>query len=139
MAKNKHSADPNHVRTIVAQAPATIDWLAETHGIPFHVLDDFLYPGHSYHRMHAVPEVTGRGLITRLEQAVAATDVTVVTGARVTDLVMSTQQEVIGAFCERPDGTREAIAASRTILACNGYGGNPELVAKYIPEMKDAL
>ena len=139
MAKNKHSADPNHVRTIVAQAPATIDWLAETHGIPFHVLDDFLYPGHSYHRMHAVPEVTGRGLITRLEQAVAATDVMVVTGARVTDLVISTQQEVIGAICERPDGTREAIAASRTILACNGYGGNPELVAKYIPEMKDAL
>jgi len=139
MVKNKHSADADHVRTIVGQAPVTIDWLAETHGIPFHVLDDFLYPGHSYHRMHAVPEVTGRGLITRLELAVAATDVMIVTGARVTDLVMSTQDQIVGAFCERPDGTREAIAARRTILACNGYGGNPELVAKYIPEMKDAL
>ena len=139
MAKNKHSADPDHVRTIVAQVPGTIDWLDENHGIPFHVLDDFLYPGHSHHRMHAVPEVTGQGLITRLEQAVAATDVMIVTGARVTDLVMTKQGDVIGAFCERPDGTREAIAARRTILACNGYGGNPELVAKYIPEMKDAL
>jgi hypothetical protein len=25
------------------------------------VLDDFLYPGHSRHRMHAVPEKTGAG------------------------------------------------------------------------------
>ena len=139
MAKNKHSADPDHVRTIVAQISNTIDWLAQTHEIPFHVLDDFLYPGHSHHRMHAVPEVTGQGLITRLEQAVVATDVMIVKGARVNDLVLSSRGEVIGAYCERPDGTREAIAAQRTILACNGYGGNPELVAKYIPEMKDAL
>ena len=139
MAKNKHRADPEHVRTIVAQAPRTIDWLAESHDIPFHVLDDFLYPGHSHHRMHAVPEVTGQGLITRLEKAVAGTETMIVTGARVADLVLSTRGEVIGAHCERPDGTREAIAAQRTILACNGYGGNPDLVAKHIPEMKDAL
>ena len=139
MAKNKHRADPEHVRTIVAQAPRTIDWLAESHDIPFHVLDDFLYPGHSHHRMHAVPEVTGQGLITRLEKAVAGTETMIVTGARVTDLVLSTRGEVIGAHCERPNGTREAIAAQRTILACNGYGGNPDLVAKHIPEMKDAL
>ena len=71
MAKNKNSADPDYVRTIVAQIPKTIDWLADSHNIPFHVLDDFLYPSHSHHRMHAVPEVTGQGLITRLEQAVA--------------------------------------------------------------------
>ena len=139
MSKNKNSADPDYVRTIVVQIPKTIDWLADSHGIPFLVLDDFLYPGHSHHRMHAVPEVTGQGLITRLEQAVAITDAMIVTGARVTDLVLSTKREVIGAYCERPDGTREAIASRRTILACNGYGGNPDLVARHIPEMTDAL
>ncbi|MED5304510.1 MAG: FAD-dependent oxidoreductase, partial [Pseudomonadota bacterium] len=66
MAKNKNSADPDHVRAIVAEISRTIDWLAEVYEIPFHVLDDFLYPGHSHHRMHAVPEVTGQGLVTRL-------------------------------------------------------------------------
>ena len=25
------------------------------------------------------------------------------------------------------------------MLACNGYGGNPELVRRFIPEMADAL
>ncbi|MGC6453116.1 MAG: FAD-dependent oxidoreductase [Candidatus Puniceispirillaceae bacterium] len=139
MAKNKNSADPDHVRTIVAQIPKTIDWLAQTHGIPFHVLDDFLYPGHSHHRMHAVPEVTGQGLITRLEQAVAHTDTMIVTEAQVTDLILSPDGVCRGARCERPDGARETIAARRIILACNGYGGNPDLVARHIPEMKEAL
>jgi fumarate reductase flavoprotein subunit len=139
MAKNKHSADPTHVRTIVTQIPQTIDWLAETHGIPFHVLDDFLYPGHSHHRMHAVPEVTGQGLITRLEQAVAATETMIVTEARVTDLVLWRDGSCRGARCERPDGAHEMIGAKRIILACNGYGGNPDLVARHIPEMRDAL
>ena len=139
MAKNKHSADPDYVRTIVAQVPRTLDWLADSHGIPFHVLDDFLYPGHSHHRMHAVPEVTGQGLITRLQQAVAATDTMIVTGARVTDLLFTVDGACLGARCERPDGALETIGADRIILACNGYGGNPDLVARHIPEMKDAL
>ena len=139
MAKNKNSADPDHVRTIVTQIPHTIDWLAEKHGIPFHVLDDFLYPGHSHHRMHAIPEVTGEGLVSRLERAVAATDAMIVTGAQITDLVVTDVGDCLGARCLRPDGAIETIAARRLILACNGYGGNPSLVAKHIPEMKDAL
>ena len=32
-----------------------------------------------------------------------------------------------------------ASAATLLILACNGYGGNPELVRRFIPEMADAL
>ena len=139
MAKNKNSANPEHVRAIIDQIPRTLDWLGERHDIPFHVLDDFLYPGHSRHRMHAVPEVTGQGLVTRLEQAVKATEAMIVTDAQVTDLVVSGDGNFLGATCQRPDGASEAIAARRVILACNGYGGNPELVARHIPEMKDAL
>ena len=39
----------------------------------------------------------------------------------------------------RGDGTRERIGCAALILACNGYGGNPELVRRFIPEMADAL
>ena len=38
----------------------------------------------------------------------------------------------------RPDGKEETIRARSVILACNGYGGNPELIEKHIPEMSDA-
>ena len=139
MAKNKDRADPEHVRAIVNQIPKTLDWLGANHDIPFKVLDDFLYPGHSHHRMHAVPEVTGQGLVTRLEQAVMATEAMIVTDAQVTDLVVTGDGVFLGAICQRPDGASETIAAGRVILACNGYGGNPELVARFIPEMKDAI
>jgi fumarate reductase flavoprotein subunit len=37
------------------------------------------------------------------------------------------------------DGTRESIGCAALVLACNGYGGNPTLVRRHIPEMADAL
>ena len=39
----------------------------------------------------------------------------------------------------RGDGARERIGCEALILACNGYGGNPDLVRRYIPEMANAL
>jgi fumarate reductase flavoprotein subunit len=39
----------------------------------------------------------------------------------------------------RGDRSRERIGCDALILACNGYGGNPELVHRFIPEMTDAL
>ena len=54
-------------------------------------------------------------------------------------MVLSEDGQIKGAKAIRPDGTVETIGASAIILACNGYGGSPDLVAKHIPEMKDAL
>jgi fumarate reductase flavoprotein subunit len=139
MGKNKNKADPVHVRRVVSQIPKTIDWLTEQHKIPFIVLDNFLYPGHSNHRMHAVPEVTGSALIDRLEVAVQAQDITIVTDLQITDLIVTASGQALGARCCRPDGSVEAIAAPSIVLACNGYGGNPDLVAKHIPEMRGAI
>ena len=39
----------------------------------------------------------------------------------------------------RGDGIRERIGCKALILACNGYGGNPNLIRKFIPEMASAL
>jgi fumarate reductase flavoprotein subunit len=139
MAKNKHSADPRHVDRCVNTIAGTIDWLEEAHDIPFHVLDGFLYPGHRHHRMHAVPEVTGAALVYRLEKAATKQDILISCSLKVTDLVFTDDDHILGAKAERPDGTVETIAANAVILACNGYGGNPDLVAEHIPEMREAL
>ena len=52
-----HGQAAPHLAQAYAQniGPA-LDALAEHHGLPWQVLDNFLYPGHSAHRMHAVPE-----------------------------------------------------------------------------------
>lgn len=39
----------------------------------------------------------------------------------------------------RGAGARERIGCGALVLACNGYGGNPELVRRFIPEMANAL
>jgi len=39
----------------------------------------------------------------------------------------------------RRDGKRECIGCDAAILGCSGYGGNPDLVRHFIPEMADAL
>jgi hypothetical protein len=51
--------------------------LLEQQGIVFEVLDGFLYPGHRVRRMHAVPEKTGAGLMSRLQAAADAAGVVV--------------------------------------------------------------
>ncbi len=49
------------------------------------------------------------------------------------------ERRIHGVEIARPDGSREAIGCGALVLACNGYGGNPDLVAEHIPAMKGAL
>ena len=46
---------------------------------------------------------------------------------------------IVGVETVRGDGVRERIKCETLVLACNGYGGNPDLVRRYIPEMAGAL
>ena len=39
----------------------------------------------------------------------------------------------------RPDGTLEHVACDVLLLACNGFGGNPQRVARHLPEMAQAI
>ena len=130
-------AHPGITETVTRQIAPALEWLADRHGLDWVVLDDFLYPGHSAHRMHAVPEKTGAALMARLIAAAENAGLTIVTNARVTS-PLGKGGGIGGAVIERPDGQREVISAKATILACNGYGGNPDLVARHIPEMSAA-
>lgn len=131
-------ADPVVVRTVTEQIGPALEWLADTHGLEWQVLTEFLYPGHSTHRMHAIPERTGAALMTRLASAAGAAGLPVVTDARVTTLLCNAAQAVRGVALARPDGAVETIGCRAVVLACNGFGGNPDLVARHIPEVAGA-
>lgn len=139
MSKNKNMANEKHVKRCIEQVAKAIDWLEAEHDIRFKVLDSFLYPSHSSYRMHAVPETTGAGLIQRLEDAANRRGIMVSCNLQVTDLVKTENNRIIGSKGLRPDGKKETIRSKSTILACNGYGANSELINKHIPEMSDAL
>ena len=136
-AKSHGLGDQRLGRLATRTIGPTLDWLASQHGLEWQVLDDFLYPGHSAYRMHAVPERTGEALITRLTASVDRAGVPIVTGAHVTALYAQ-DDLILGAEVTRTDGQLEQIGCKALVLACSGYGGNPDLVARHIPEMAKA-
>lgn len=138
-AKAHGEADPAIVDRVATAAGPTVEWLADRHGIPFVVLTGFLYPGHSRERMHAHPDKTGRALIDALRTAAERAGIEIVTNAPVVDLYADGDGTVRGLATRWPDGHVETIGCRALVLACNGFGGNPELVRKHIPEMASAI
>ena len=137
-AKAKGLADPVVAASVAAAAGPAVDWLAETHAIPFTLVDSFLYPGHSVWRMHAPPSRTGAELIGALTRAAEAAGVDILTEAHVTALAATPEGRVVGLEATRPDGRVERVGCRALILACNGYGGSRALLQRHIPEMADA-
>lgn len=136
IARKAHGeADPKLVQAVAAQAGPTVEWLAERYGMPFEVITDFNYPGHSAHRMHGLPSRTGAELIDRLRSAAETRDIPILAG-RVCETLFADEDGFIEGV-EIAGG--ESIGCAALVLACNGYGGNPELVRQHIPEMAEAL
>lgn len=128
-------ANPQLVEQMTTQVGPTLEWLADAHGLVFELLQGFLYPGHSVLRMHAVPEHTGSALLQRLLNATRQQSIDLLTEATVSDLYVDNAQHVRGVRVSRPDGSSELVGCRALVLACNGYGGNPGLLERFIPEL----
>jgi fumarate reductase flavoprotein subunit len=137
--KANGEADPAVVEAVARGAGPMVEWLADWHKLPFDVIDNFNYPGHSAKRMHGLPSRTGRELIDRLRNAAEANGIVILTRSAAEQLVVDPDGRILGVEIVRRDGVHEWIGCDALILACNGFGGNPDLVRRYIPEMADAL
>jgi fumarate reductase flavoprotein subunit len=137
--KAKGLAEQRLVAVLSRSIGPTIDWLADTYGVPFGLVEGFLYPVHSVLRMHGTPRHTGAELMAYLTQAAERAGVDIVTNAHVHALYADANGRVAGVRLDRPDGTTESIGCGALVLACSGFGGNPDMVRRYIPEMAGAL
>ncbi|TVR08830.1 MAG: FAD-dependent oxidoreductase [Salinarimonadaceae bacterium] len=131
--------DPALVEALTREAGPTIEWLADRFGLPFSVIDDFNYPGHSHRRMHGLPSRSGRELVDRLRTACEENGIDIVCERLATTLIADADGRVLAVEAQRPDGGIERIGCERLILACNGFGGNREMVRRYTPAIADAL
>ena len=138
LSKAHNATDADMVKVLCQESGPAINWLMETHGVELALVDGFLYPNHSYLRMHAPASRTGADLIGSMTQAVERAGVDLLTDSTVTDLFADTTGHIYGIRFTRPDGTIELLGCSALILACNGFGGNPEMVKQLIPDMADA-
>ena len=137
--KAKGEADPAIVDVVAAGAGPLVEWLSDRHGLPFEVVANFNYPGHSAVRMHGLPSRTGRELIDRLRNAAEANDIVILVKSTAQRLFADSESRIRGVEVAHRDGSCERIGCEAMILACNGFGGNPELVRRHIPEMAEAL
>jgi len=137
-AKAKGENDPALVDLLARNAAPTVDWLAERHGLPFSVVTDFDYPGHGRRRMHGLPTRSGAELIDALRAACEAEGIDIVCGRRARVLYHE-GRAVRGLGVVTADGGFETIGCDRLILACNGFGGNRDLVARHMPDIAEAL
>ena len=135
--KSKGTAALHLVQAYTQAAAPAIDRLGE-HGLAFEVLTNFLYPGHRVHRMHSLRERTGAALVAALLDAAQRAGADVLTSARVVELWVDAEDRILGVGVERPGGAIEPIACDVLLLACNGFGGNSQLVRDLLPEMRDA-
>ena len=87
-------------------AGPTVEWLADKYAMPFEVITDFNYPGHSAHRMHGLPSRTGAELIDRLRSAVEARDIPILTG-RVAETLFADEDGFIEGVEIVPGGARD--------------------------------
>ncbi|TQF82796.1 FAD-binding protein [Elioraea sp. Yellowstone] len=137
--KAKGEADEAVLAAVTRTIAGTLEWLADSHGLAFSVVTDFLYPGHSAHRMHGLASRSGAELIDRLRSAVERAGIAVATEAAARTLFVAGDGTVRGIGIARPDGSGERIGCRALVLACNGYGGNRALVRRHIPELAEAV
>lgn len=137
-AKARGENDPELVTLLAGQAGETIDWLSDRYALPFSLVDDFDYPGHSRRRMHGLPTRSGAELIDALRTACEDRGIDIVCKRRAATLYHE-DGLILGTTVRRPDGGRESIGCHRLILACNGFGGNRRLVHRHMPEIEKGV
>jgi len=138
-AKAHGTAAPHLVTAFTEAIAPAMDALQQRHGLPFELLDGFLYPGHSALRMHTLPQRTGAALVAALEAAAVRAGALQLGDALVHEIWCDADQRLLGVGYQRPDGRIEYLACRMLLLACNGFGGNPSMVRELLPEMRDAV
>ena len=132
MRPSNYSVREDLVYTVAEEAKPTIEWL-EGLGVKFSVVTSSLYYGQSNYRMH-LAEGSGKGLTTTMVAALEAIpEITVMLNTAGTGLLTNQAGEVIGV-----EAGDLQIIAKNTILCTSGFAANKDMVAKYIPEMKNA-
>ena len=137
--KKAHGENDPELETALAHGAAeVIDWLSDTHSMPFSVVTDFDYPGHSRRRMHGLPSRSGAELVNVLRSACENQGIEIICGMRAATLYAA-KRRVTGVGALRPNGSQENIGCQKLVLACNGFGGNRLMVAQNMPDIKEAV
>ncbi len=138
LRKNKYESDEALTYALAEASGELIEWMADSLEINLSLVTEFSYPGHSNLRMHAPKSRSGLELMRLLKNRLTNHDsIYLMLKSPALDLI--TESDEVTGVKVKTDYGEQKIKAKKVILATNGFGGNKELVEKFIPEIKDAL
>ena len=117
-AKGAGTQNEMIVDAVARRSREAIDFLADTCGIPIHLMK-IVAPGHSVARLHATPGESGRELLALMRAAI------------------SKQKRI--AVLERAVKGIDEFGAAPILLATGGFAGNRELLREFLPQVAEAL
>lgn len=123
-----HEAEPL-ARLLAGLSAELVEWLIETAHVSLTLVRGYRHVGHSVTRLHAPPSRTGQALVNDLEAEVTRRDIPLALGQPVSELVVRDGRVVGAVTRDRHGETR--IGARAVVLATNGFGGAPDLVAAH--------
>jgi fumarate reductase flavoprotein subunit len=129
-----HEAEGLACRLAEISAPL-IEWLVDRAGLEMTLITAYRHVGHRVARLHGPPSRRGRDLLDGLYAATQRAGVPVAFRTPALALIEDGAGGVAGAVLE--GGSR--IGARAVILACNGFGADRELLARFCPEIAGAL
>ncbi|MGC5380931.1 FAD-dependent oxidoreductase [Micromonospora sp. DT68] len=135
--KTKGRANPVVTEALSQISAPLVEWLADSLELPLELVTDFEYPGHTRHRCHTVPGRHGTILLGMLHRVARERGIDVIVPARL--VTARHEGDVVIAVTEQPDGTREEISCDALVLATNGFGADPALIAEHTPEIAGAV
>jgi fumarate reductase flavoprotein subunit len=136
--KTHGEADERTAKALAEVSARLVEWFADDLGVEMSLVTDFNYPGHSVPRCHTVPGRSGRRLLEELVRRVRSEErVDLMLPATLVDVTVG-QNGVEGVVAETPNGTEE-IPCRAVLLATNGFGADPDLVARHIPAISGAV
>ena len=132
----KETDDLALVQRMAEVSAETVEWLVDTVGAQIVLITAYKHIGHSIQRLHAPVSRRGQDLVDDFLAAIEKREIPLAVGNAVEDLIVE-NGVVLGAKVNAGEGVFD-IHARKTILAVNGFAGDPVLVKQYCPEIAGA-
>lgn len=137
MRKNKGKSDPDIVMMVCRRSADVVHFLADHVDLDLHLDTNVEWYGHTAYRMHATPTEDGSEVVAGLRAAVKQERlITLIDEAGVRGLIQDEAGRITGVRLRRAG--EENVGAEAVLLACNGFGGNREMLRRYCPEIAEA-
>jgi fumarate reductase flavoprotein subunit len=124
---------------LVYRSAELVEWLADVMAVRLDIISDYKHVAHSVPRLHAPASRKGQDLVDDMVAALDRRGIPMALANPVSQLVVDDAGKVIGAVTQTQQGNRSLIGASKIVLAVNGFGAAPDMVAKYCPEIAGAM